>query len=135
MNIAVNIITTLCFISLTLAVVYVIVSFATKKSRRERIGFIRSFKKGKCLAVLLIAIPLFFIGYVDKGVGIIESILSAVTHLIELVVLKFGVDKVGGLMAKNVFYRITVYYCCLLVTINAILFAASLMSQNVSHFF
>ncbi len=135
MNVAVNIISSICFILLTAMVVYVIVNFAIKKSRRERIEFIRSFKRGKCLAVILIAIPLFCIGYIDKGLGIVDSILSAISQLIDIVVLKFGVDKIQGLLDKNLFYRITVYYCCLLVIINAILFAISLFSQGVSHFF
>ncbi|MDE5654520.1 MAG: hypothetical protein K2I46_02810, partial [Clostridia bacterium] len=78
----------------------------------------------------MIAIPLFCIGYIDKGVGVVDSILSSISQLIDLVVLKFGVDKVQELLDKNIFYRITVYYCCVLVIINAILFAMSLFSQG-----
>lgn len=41
------------------------------RGRKERIIYIREFKKGKCVAVYLIAIPLFFIGYnyVQEGHG------------------------------------------------------------------
>ena len=135
MNVAFNIITALCFIALTIIVGYFIVSFCFKKSRRGRIEFIRGFKKGKCLAILLISIPLFCIGHMDKGANFIDSFFNAVSQLVDLVVLKFGTDKVKGLMDKNLFYKITVYYCCVLVTINAIMFAASVFSQAVRHIF
>lgn len=135
MNVAFNIITAICFIALTIIAVYFIVGFCLKKSRRGRIEFIRGFKKGKCLAILLISIPLFCIGHMDKGTNFIDSFFSAVSQLVDLVVLKFGTDKVKGLMDKNLFYKITIYYCYVLVTINAIMFAASVFSQALRHIF
>ena len=133
MMIAINIVTSICFVLFTCAALYVIVSFVKKGDRKQRISFIRGFKKGKCLAVLLIAIPLMSVGYIYKGQGILMGIFSAVSHMVDLVVLKFGLDKVQGLLDANTFYKVTVYYCCVLVTINALLFAISLLSQGIWH--
>lgn len=130
MNTVVNIITAICLSLLTLEVIYVIVKISVKK-RAERIAFIRSFKKGKCIAIFFIAIPLFFLGYWDSGVNVFESILAAVSHVIGLVVLKFGLEDIPGLLSTNLFYKITVYYCCVLVTINAVLFTLSLIGQRL----
>lgn len=130
MTVAINTVTAICFALLTLAVVYVIVS-VVKRNRAERIAFIRSFKKGKCAAIFLIAVPLFFLGYFYTGVNFFESILSGITHVVGLVVLKFNLDDVPELLAANLFYKITIYYCCVLVTLNAVLFALSLTSQRL----
>lgn len=132
-EIIVNVVTAVCFVLLTLSVFYVVISFA-KKDREGRIAFIRSFKKGKCLIVLLIAIPLSFIGNIDKGLSFFDSLFNSIAHMAELVFLKFGLDKVKGLADKNVFYRFTMYYLCTLVIINALLFAISLFSQRLWQF-
>ena len=130
MTTATNIITAVCLIFLTAEVVYVITNTIVKE-RSERIAFIRGFKKGNCITIFLIAIPLFFLGYWDSDAGIFESILSAITHVVELVVLKFNLNKVSGLLRSNPLYRITVYYCCVLVIANAALFMLSLIGQRV----
>jgi len=130
MNIVINTITAICLALLTLEVIYVIVNTIVKK-RTERIAFIRSFKKGKCVAIFLISIPLFFLGYLDLGINVFESILSSITHVAGLVVLKFNLDDISALLNANLFYKITVYYCCVLVTINAVLFALSLTGQRL----
>lgn len=128
--IAYGIITTICFILLTLSVFYVIVSFALK-NRADRISFIRGFKKGKCIAVFLIAIPLLCIGYIYDGTSVLDGILNAISHVIDFVVLKFNISKVNALIENSLFYQITVYYCCVLVILNAALFALSFIGQHL----
>lgn len=115
---------------LTAAVIYTVTCLIVKK-RQERIAFIRSFKKGKCVAIFLIAIPLFCLGYLYSGVNVIESIFTSITHVAGLVVLKFNLHDIPELLGYNLFYKITVYYCCVLVTLNAVLFAVSLTSQRI----
>lgn len=127
---ATNIITAICLILLTTEVIYVIANTIAKK-RPERIVFLRSFKKGKCVTIFLIALPLFFLGYWNSNAGIFESVLSAISHVVDLVVLKFNLNKVSNLLNANVFYKITVYYCCILVIINAALFTLSLIGQRI----
>ncbi|MCM1220940.1 MAG: hypothetical protein NC548_41285 [Lachnospiraceae bacterium] len=124
------VITALCCVALTLLVLYFVISFIIK-NRAGRIAFIRSFKKGKCVAIFLIAIPLIFLGYWYDGLDIIHSLLTAIPHVIGFVVLKYDVDKIASLMEVNLFYSITIYYCCVLVTLNAVLFAFSLTSQLI----
>lgn len=63
---AYNVVTAICFTLLTVAVIYTAVSFAVK-SREDRIAYLRSFKKGKCAVVLVLAIPLFCIGFMYGG--------------------------------------------------------------------
>lgn len=130
MNIAINTITAICMALLTAAVIYTVTCLIVKK-RQERIAFIRSFKKGKCVAIFLIAIPLFCLGYLYSGVNVIESIFTSITHVAGLVVLKFNLHDIPELLGYNLFYKITVYYCCVLVTLNAVLFAVSLTSQRI----
>ncbi len=129
---AINIVTAVCLVLFTAGVVYVCVNIF-RKNRSQRISFIRGFKKGKCVAIFISAIPLLCLGYVYDGIEIFESILTAISHAIGLVVLKFGLDDIQTLIDANLFYRITVYYCCVLVTFNAILFTFSLLQQKVWH--
>ena len=126
-----NIITALCLTLLILSVLYVVVSFFRKKGRAERITFIRGFKKGKCVAVFLIALPLLSIGYIYGGDSVVDGILNGITHVIELVVLKFNLHKVGGLIEANLFYKITVDCFCVVLILNAILFAFSFVDQRL----
>ena len=125
----INIITAICLALFTIEVLYIVIGFFIK-NREGRINFIRGFKKGKCFAVFIVAIPLFYIGYWFKDQSLIESFFSALTHAVNLVVLKFELSKIQLLLNENVFYRITVYYCCTLVTLNAVLFAISVAGQR-----
>lgn len=128
--VAYNVVTAICLALLTLSAVYVLVSVIRKK-RADRITFIRGFKRGKCIAIFLIAIPLLSIAYIYDGATVINGILSGIDHVVNLVVLKFSVSKVGALLNDNLFYKITFYYCCVMVILNAILFAFSLIGQQV----
>lgn len=128
-----NVITVICFALLTLSVAYVIYSFITK-TRADRISFIRGFKKGKCIAVFLVALPLISIGYIYDGANVLDGVLSGLAHVIDFVVLKFNLNKINALIASNLFYRITVYYCCILVILNATLFALSFIGQQLWQF-
>lgn len=125
-----DIITGICFALLTLCVLYVFFSFLLK-SRADRITFIRGFKKGKCVAVLLISVPLLCIGYIYAGENVLDGILYSISHVVDFVVLKFNVSKVGALVESSLFYKITIYYCCVLVILNAVLFAFSFIGQYV----
>ena len=126
----INVITAICLALLTFEAIYVVINTIIKK-RPERIAFIRSFKKGKCVAIFLIAIPLFLLGHIYSGIEVGTAIFSAITHVVGLVVLMFDLKNVAALLDANLFYKITVYYCCVLVTINAILFALSLTGQRL----
>ena len=130
MTATINTVTAICLVLLTIEVVYVIINTIAIK-RPEKIAFIRSFKKGKCVAVFILSLPLFFLGHWYKGTNVFESILAAFADVVNLVVLKFSLSGVSGLIADNLFYKLTVYYCCLLVIINAYIFAVSVLGQRI----
>lgn len=134
MTVAINTITAICFVLFTLEVVYVAVNTVIKK-RPERIAFIRSFKKGKCVAVFLTALPLFLMAYLYAGNDVWQSVFSTITHVVGLVVLKFDFKYISALLSDSLFYKITVYYCGVLVTLNAVLFALSLTGQRLWQWF
>lgn len=125
-----NIITAICFALLILCIIYVVITIATKR-RADRIEFIRGFKRGKCILIFLIAIPLLCLGYMYDGANFFDGILNSISHVIDFVVLKFGLSKVETLLEANLFYKITVYFCCVLVILNAMLFAFSFIGQQI----
>ena len=124
-----NLFTALCFALLTAEVVFVVVNLVTK-NRAQRIAYIRSFKKGKCAVIFISALPLYFMGYLYAGTTVVNSLMSTIGQVINLVVLKYSVDKIELLMQANLFYKITVYYCFVLVAVNALMFTLSLLGQR-----
>lgn len=128
-----NVVTAICFTLLTVAVIYTAVSFAVK-NREDRIAYLRSFKKGKCAVVLVLAIPLFCIGFMYGGADFFTAFFKAVGNTVNLVVLKYSLSDISALMNADLFYKITVYYCCILVLLNALLFTFSLTSQQIRRF-
>lgn len=128
-----NAVTAICFAMLTLTVIYLIVNFCIK-NRRDRIAYLRSFKKGKCAVVFVFALPLFCIGYMYGGTDFFTALFKSVGNTINLVVLKYSLSDISALMEANVFFRITVDYCCVLVLLNAALFTLSLTSQYIRSF-
>ena len=79
-----------------------------RRDRKERIVFLREFKKGKCVAVYLIAIPLFFIGYdyvQESGTyAVFETISRTFNSVVNMIALKFEFMSVETLMKDNHFY-------------------------------
>lgn len=125
-----NIFIALCFALLTAEVVYVVVSLAVKK-RAERIAYIRSFKTGKCIVIFISALPLYVMGYLYAGFDVLNAALQTFGQVVNLVVLKYSLDTINLLMEANLFYRITIYYCFVLVAINAFMFTLSLLGQRL----
>ena len=105
------------------------------KNREKRIRFLRSFKRGKCAVIYLIAIPLYCAGHMFAGSGFLRAFFDAVAKSVNLVVLKYSVSGIEGAMGESILYRWTVWFCFLLVGLNAIVFTLSLLGQTVSHFF
>lgn len=125
-----NIFIALCFALLTAEVIYVVVSLVFK-SRADRIAYIRSFKKGKCAVIFISALPLYFMGYLYAKYGIVNAVLETFGQVFNLVVLKYSVGTIETLMQANLFYKITIYYCFILVALNAFMFTLSLVGQRL----
>ncbi|MDE5601068.1 MAG: hypothetical protein K2J16_01060 [Clostridia bacterium] len=128
-----NLVTAICFALLTAEVLYVIINLCIK-DRAHRIAFLRSFKKGKCVLIYLSAIPLYFIGHLYAHQPVLDAFFSAINKIINLVVLKYENSSVSALMSANLFYKVTVYYCYVLIAINALLFALSIFCQKIWQF-
>ncbi|MCH5156362.1 MAG: hypothetical protein J1G02_00625 [Clostridiales bacterium] len=124
-----NIFIAICFALLTAEVVYVVVSLARKK-RAERVAYIRSFKKGKCIVIFISTLPLYFMGYLYAGTGVARSLIETIGQVVNLVVLKYSFSAISALMQDNLFFTITVYYSAILVAINAVMVTISVLGQR-----
>lgn len=131
---AINIITIICLILMIVGVTTVVFNLITKK-RDERITYIRTFKKGKGVLIYLYAIPLFWVGITYSGTSVLDGFFNAIRRIVDLIVLKYDFSPVQSLMEANDLYSFTIYFCFVLVGLNAILFALSLASQYVWAFF
>ena len=104
-----------------------------RRDRKERIVFLREFKKGKCVAVYLIAIPLFFIGYdyvQESGTyAIFETISRTFNSVVNMIALKFEFMSVETLMKDNHVYGAAVISCNIICLFNTFVFVASLAQQ------
>ncbi len=123
-------VTVICLAILIIQSLTVIANIIFKK-RADRIIFIRGFKKGKCAIIYLIAIPLYWIGHIYSGQNVINAFFGAVHRIINLVVLKYEVNTIEALMKADALYSFTIYFCFVLVGINAVLFTISLTNQYI----
>jgi hypothetical protein len=126
----IKLVTISCLAILAVELLFVIVNVILKK-RPQRIAFLRSFKKGKCAIIYLTAIPLYCVGHIYAGQDFLNAFFSAVNKIINLVVLKYDTGSIKGLMQVDPLYNFTVYFCFVLVGINALIFTLSLTSQHI----
>ena len=134
MNNIMRFITIICFILLTAIVLNFIINLIIK-NRRQRIEFLRSFKKGKFTIIFFILLPLYFIGELYNKINVIDAFFDTITTTMGLVVLKYDISDIKALMDDDSFYRITIYYSYILICINAIVFAISIFAEHLWHRF
>ena len=128
--IIVNVVTIICLIILFLELLAVIINVVLKE-RAERIAFLRSFKKGKCAIIYVTALPLYCMGHIYSGQAFLPAFFSAVSKIIGLVVLKYDISSVQDLMQVNSLYNFAIYFCFVLVGVNALIFTISLTNQHI----
>lgn len=102
-----------------------------RREHNKRVDFIRKFKKGNCAIVYLAAIPLYWIGHIYAGQSAFPSFFSAINRTMTLVTLRYDISSISGLMADNSIYTFAVYFCFILVAINAMLFVLSFLHQKI----
>ena len=100
-------------------------------SREDRLLFLKSFKKGKFAFIYVAAILLFSLGSYHNGLPVWGAILTAIKNTVELVVLKYNYGEVASLMNANLYYRIVIDVCFILVAINAVVFTLAIFGQKV----
>ena len=66
-----------------------------------------------------------------RGRRVLRLFFAAINKIINLVVLKYDTSSISDLMAKHSLYRFTIYFCFVLVGINALLFTFSLIGQHL----
>lgn len=125
-----RLVTISCLVVLTLELLFVITNIALKK-RPERIAFLRSFKKGKCAIIYVTAIPLYCIGHIYSGQSFLPAFFNAINKIVQLVVLRYDIGSVQGLMQADPLYNFSIYFCFVLVGINALIFTISLINQHI----
>ncbi len=101
------------------------------KGRRERIAYLRSFKKGRFAVIYLTTIPLYCIGHMYAGQNLAKAFFSGISKIIELVVLKYDFSSIEALMDKDAFYCITVYFGFVLAALNVGLVTVSFANQRL----
>ena len=123
-------VTITCLAILTLELLLVLANIVFRK-RPERIAFLRSFKKGKCAIIYVTAIPLYCIGYIYAGEGIVSAVFNAISKIVQLVVLRYDVAKIEELMKVDPLYNFSIYFCFVLVGANALILTVSLTNQHI----
>ena len=129
-----NVVTALCLIALVSIIASTVLRLCLS-SRADRLKYLKNFKKGKFALIYIAALPLYYIGYLYGGTAPGFAILDSVKSCIELVVLKYGYSGVYALMTDNLFYRVTMDICFALVAVNAAIFTATLLWQNIYNYF
>ncbi len=127
-NQIINVVCAICCIVYSILIIYVLGCLILKKYK-DKIEFIRSFKKGKCTIIYLVAIPLFCIGHMYANESFLNAFFVALNKVVSLVVLRYDFSSISLLMKENKFYEITIYICATLVLLNAILFSISVFYQ------
>ncbi len=122
--------TTICLLAFLGEIYYFFRGFANK-THKEIISYVRGFKKIKYLAVYLTSVPLYAIGIFYSGKRFWDSIFIAINKVVNLVVLKYEVDCIDRLMTDNLYYRLVVYFCFLLIGCTAVIFTFSLFVQQL----
>ncbi len=128
-----QVITAICLMVFVLEVLGVVIAIISK-NRQDRILFIRSFKKGKCAIIYLTAIPLYCMAHIFNGENILSAFFKAIPEIASLVVLKYDTEALIPLMQTFKIYEFTIYFCYILIAINAIMFALSLTVQQIWNF-
>ena len=135
-----NLISTLCLLALAVQVIGLTVAYMTK-SRAERVKMVRGFKNGPCGIIYVIAVPLYFIGYIYALNGVIgvtevfDAFFDSLAKVFGLVILQYDLSDIYALISDSNIYAITVYSCSWLVFFNTVVFIFSLTSQRLSEFF
>ena len=121
-------VSSICIAIMVGILAYFIFSFC-KKSRAERIKYIKNFKKGKFLLIYFAALPLNYMISRYAGNGIIVSAYTSVSETVQLVVLKFDVSSL--LYEQNTVFKIAYLICLTLVILNAMMVLMSLLYRSL----
>ena len=129
-----DIVSLIC-LAIMLVIIFIIIFKVAKFKRADSINYIRSFKKGKCAIIYLIAVPLFFLSNFYKGKPVFEAFIDGVSNAVYLIGMKYDTANVSALANVCLAFKIAMYLCLCMVVINAIMFVLSLFHQSLWEFF
>lgn len=127
-QVAVTAVTTVCLVLLALLVGYVAVRLIWN-TKKDRLLFLKSFKKGKCAVVYFIVLPLLCIAYLFSGEEFGGAVLNSIASGIDLIVLKFDYAELSPLMHADVYYRVVIDLAYVIIVFNTVLFTFTLFGQ------
>lgn len=125
---AYTIVSSICIAAMGILLAYLAGKFFSC-GRAEKIEFIKSFKKGKCAIIYLIAIPIFLMNNLYLGEDLAISIFNSISKAVYLVVLKYDISI--DLIAVNSVYAVAVYLCFSLVILNALMITISVLHEYI----
>ena len=121
-----------CLILMIMLFGYVAGKFL-KTDRKDKLKFLKSFKKGKFVLIYLVAVPLYWMGIVYKGEPVGGALLMAIKATVDMVVLKYDYSSAAALMSDNLMYRITMDVCFVMVALNALLFTFTIVGERIAN--
>ena len=118
----------LCLIYMVAIIVGIIVRLSIAP-RKERLQYVKNFKRGKFTLIYIAFFPLYFLAYRYSGMSLDTSIWQSINSCIDTVFLKYHFSDTAALMGANLFYKITLEIGFALVTLNAVMFSISFVGQ------
>ncbi|MCH5161312.1 MAG: hypothetical protein J1G04_04695 [Clostridiales bacterium] len=99
--------------------------------RKEKLEYVKNFKRGKFALIFFAAIPLYYLAYRYNGTRVDGSFWLAIKSSLELVTLKYEYSVAAPLMAESLLYMVAIEFAYTLVAMNAVLFIFSLFGQFI----
>lgn len=125
-----NIVIALCLLYMAILVAWNVAMYFSG-DRAAKLAYFKSFKSAKVFLLYFVAIPLNYLAYRYNGEPIGGSLLNAISSTVESVVLKYNYTATEALMEANLFYRITVDICRVLIAANACVFVGAITGQKL----
>ncbi len=135
---AYELVSLICLALLVIGVVYVFCRLIFPKGnsknerRRNRIEYLKSFRKGQCAMVFIPMMILYLIGGLYGKLPVYEAILKALTKTFSAVVMVFETSFIESLLEDSRIYRSTVMFAFYMVAVSACIFGISFFIQNLS---
>ena len=135
---AYELVSLICLALLVIGVVYVFCRLVFPKGnsknerRRNRIEYLKSFRKGQCAMVFIPMMILYLIGGLYGKLPVYEAILKALTKTFSAVVMVFETSFIESLLEDSRIYRSTVMFAFYMVAVSACIFGISLFVQKLS---
>ncbi len=132
-----------CSALMVILLAYTIVKLFIAGTPKDKLDYLKNYKKGQFLIIYLIAIPLYFSGYVQLvdfsqetshcGTILLQCFFNAIKGSFNLVKLDYGIDGIVDYMKIDRFFYIVMLACFLLTTANVLMFSASLLWQRAKN--